>query len=71
MRGMDEPEEIATPAYDPIQDMRLRLSVLEAKAARLEREVENLAYMVLGVGLMLFVVFRLLNSRTDIPDLEK
>lgn len=63
-----EPETF--PTYDAAQDVRMRVAILEAKACRLEKEMETMTYIVMGAVLLLFVVIRRVAFREDVPGLE-
>jgi hypothetical protein len=48
-----------------------RIARLEIMTERLDKEIENMSYLVMGMALFIFVLMRRVAFREDIPGLEE
>jgi hypothetical protein len=68
-------EETADREYVPepvtVSPVLARVTRLEAMTERLDKEIENMSYLVMGMALFIFVLMRRVAFREDIPGLEE
>lgn len=66
---MSGEEQEPLEAYDFDKDIPLRLKLLEARATKLEKEVETMSYVVVALMLLTFLLVRRLAFEEE-PKLE-